>query len=349
MSDGTSWELLGHRDALKVLHDWRTFRNRVSAHRSVPNGLDPPEHDDYRAAILPLLSPERVAAFAPRCRTIVARTLVAARRTGRVDWMRQWALPLAAELQCAYLGFPEDLQQALMEWSLRSAAATRAGDRQHLAGIAAEFEELSQHAISRWVDEADPAADNITRALCAARVLGHPMSAADVASVLRNWTAGELGTMAAATGILLHFIATDEVATIQMRTQPDRLAEASDEILRLHGPLLANRRRATRNVEIAGQRITAGERLQINWVAVNRDPEVFEQPHCFRLGRRPADNLLYGAGIHQCPGAALSRLVLSIFLEEALSAAVSLDGPPCFAQSPASGFARLPLRFAETA
>ena len=45
------WSLFRHEDVVRVLHDHTTFSNAVSQHRSVPNGMDPPEHTAYRNII----------------------------------------------------------------------------------------------------------------------------------------------------------------------------------------------------------------------------------------------------------------------------------------------------------
>ena len=68
----------------------------------------------------------------------------------------------------------------------------------------------------------------------------------------------------------------------------------------------------------------------------------------FRLDRDPSQNLLYGAGIHVCPGAPLARLELRIVMEELLARtrgiALVPGKPPIRAMYPASGFSSLPLR-----
>jgi cytochrome P450 len=120
---------------------------------------------------------------------------------------------------------------------------------------------------------------------------------------------------------------------------------------RLHGPLVANRRVATRQVEIGGRTIAAGEHLSLNWVAANRDGRAFEDANNFRLDRDPSRNLLFGAGIHACPGDQFARLASRVLSEELLSRTVDLrldpDHPPTFARYPASGFATLHILIRE--
>jgi hypothetical protein len=125
------------------------------------------------------------------------------------------------------------------------------------------------------------------------------------------------------------------------------LPPAIDEILRIHAPLIANRRVATRAVEFDGRRIDAGERITLIWASANRDEAVFGDPDEFRLDRDPALNLLYGAGIHACPGAPLARLELRVVVEELLGSRQIEPAPgsvPVRAIYPASGFSLLPLR-----
>lgn len=112
-------------------------------------------------------------------------------------------------------------------------------------------------------------------------------------------------------------------------------------------PLISGRRITTCPVEIGGRQLAAGERLTILWASANRDEAVFGDPDEFRLDRDPADNLLYGAGVHVCPGAPLARLELRVVIEELLSATLELNlsasRPPLRAIFPAGGFSSLPM------
>ena len=91
--------------------------------------------------------------------------------------------------------------------------------------------------------------------------------------------------------------------------------------------------------------MAAGERLSINWIAANRDPRAFDEPDSFRIDRDPSPNLLYGAGIHVCPGAPLARLELRVLMEELLARAADIalapQQPPTRAVYPDAGYATL--------
>src|SRR6185437_14273771 len=170
----------------------------------------------------------------------------------------------------------------------------------------------------------------------------------EIVSILRNWTVGELSTISACVGILTHYLAEHEELQRQLRETPSLLPNSIDEILRIHPPLISSRRKTTQSVAIDGCLIPAGERVTIMWASANRDEHVFGDPDEFRPDRDPAQNLLYGAGIHVCPGAPLARLELRVLLEELLRRSRLLVLSPgkksVRAVYPGRGFSSLPVR-----
>lgn len=347
-SEFLGWSLFRHEDVMRALLDHETFSNAVSRHLSVPNGMDAPEHTPYRRIIEPYFASEKMTAFEPLCRNIVVKLVSDLPARKEVEFIADVALPFAAQVQCAFLNWPPELASRLAAWTRKNHAATLAQDREALSEIAREFEELIDGLLeTRLRDGANPAND-LTAALMNEKVWGRPLSNEEVSSILRNWTVGEIGTISASAGILAQYLAAHPELQQRLRTEPEIIPAAIEEILRIHGPLVANRRVTTRPVEIGGRKIAAGERISLIWISANRDEQVFEDPDSFRLDRDPAKNLLYGAGIHACPGAPLARLELRIFVEELLSHTARLALLPqenaTLAVYPASGFASLPLR-----
>lgn len=216
-----------------------------------------------------------------------------------------------------------------------------------MSEIAREFEGLIDDLLESRLEAGAKAEDDITASLMHDTVWGRPLSNEEIASILRNWTVGEIGTLSAAVGILAHYLALHADLQTQMRENPSLLPVAIDEILRIHGPLVANRRVTTKQIEINGRKFIAGEHISLNWISANRDGRVFDEPECFKLDRDPDKNLLYGAGLHVCPGAPLARLEMRVCLEELLKCTTAIqlvpEKPPTNAVYPASGFADLPI------
>lgn len=347
-SEFMGWSLFRHEDVTRVLHDHKTFSNAVSQHLSVPNGMDPPEHTAYRRVIEPFFSAERMAAFEPVCRGVAGKLVGDLTAREEVEFIAGAALPFAVQVQCAFLGWPAGLHAPLVRWTRKNHEATLAQDRIAMSEIAREFEGIIDDLLETRLQAGAGPETDLTAALMHEKVWGRELSNEEVASILRNWTVGEIGTISASVGILTHHLAVHADWQKRLRDQPQLLPPAIEEILRLHGPLATNRRVANRPVEIGGRKIAAGERITLMWTAANRDERVFDDPDAFRLGRDPEKNLLWGAGIHVCPGAPLARLELRVFLEELLSRTGQIFGmaerKPRLAVYPASGFAELPLR-----
>ncbi|MFL9868458.1 cytochrome P450 [Paraburkholderia fungorum] len=346
-SDYLNLSLFRHEDVMRVLNDPETFSSAVSSYLSVPNGMDPPEHTQYRSIIEPYFSPQRMAVFEPVCREIAVRLANGLSRCGEVEFNAGFAQDFAMQIQCAFLGWPQDLHEPLFHWIRKNREATLTGDRNALDRVALEFDSYIKGLLERRRESGADAPDDITTGLLRDRIEDRLLNDDEIVSVLRNWTVGELGTIAACVGILAHYLAEHPDVQRQLREQPSLLSTAIDEILRIRAPLIANRRISTRPVEIGGREVPAGQRITLIWASANRDETVFGDPDEFRLGRDPASNLLYGAGIHACPGAPLARLELRICMEELLARtnwiALVPGGPVAKAMYPAAGFSLLPL------
>lgn len=358
-SELLGWSLFRHEDVVRVLNDPATFSSVVSRNLSVPNGMDPPAHGHYRSLIEPFFAAGPTQSFEPQVRSIASDLVrdLQARAQPELELMGDFAHPFAVQVQCAFLGWPARMHEPLRRWGQKNHAATLAHDREAMARIAEEFAGYVAELLHTCRSDVAPgdaqamaARQNadVTASLARLQVQGRALEDAEIVSILRNWTVGEVGTLASALGIVASYLAQHPQVQSDLRTQPAQLPAAVEEILRLYGPLLANRRVTTRAVEIGGRSIAAGERISLNWVSANRDDRAFPEAQAFRPERDASANLLYGTGIHVCPGAPLARMELRVALQALLEGTQriepSADQPPVHAVFPASGFAQVPLR-----
>jgi cytochrome P450 len=165
--------------------------------------------------------------------------------------------------------------------------------------------------------------------------------------ILRNWTVLELATMAASVGILVHYLVENQRLQQRLRQDPGEIPYAIAEILKIRAPLLINRRRCLESTELRGRPVQRGDQITIMWASANRDELVFPDATQFRHERDQSQNLLWGAGIHICPGAPLARMQLRLALEALLGGASrwsSASGhSPVPATFPAAGWLGLPV------
>ena len=254
-SDYLGWSVFRHEDTVRILRDPETFSNAVSTHLNVPNGMDPPLHTEFRRIIDRYFTAELVAAFEPTCRDIAEELVASLPRDRWVKMMSDFAEVFALRVQSAYLGWPEDLQEPLRQWTRKNHEATLAGDRNAMAAVAGEFDQYIRELLAARRNLGLAAREDLTTRLLTERVHGRVLTEEEIVSTLRNWTVGELGTIAASVGIVAHYLSRQPEVQVQLRGDQSLLPAAIDEILRIHAPLISNRRITTRPTEVGGRQL----------------------------------------------------------------------------------------------
>jgi cytochrome P450 len=321
-SDAMGWSVFRHADVLAVSLDTDSFIN-VSRFPAIPNGLNPPEHAAWYRALEVIFDKAAIASLEPRLRSL-ARTLLESRTSGvEADFVRALIRPFVFQSLCALLGWPEEQWEPLAVW-----VQDNQENALHSDGIAGKALADSFAALVHANLDAQRAArgpdSSATAALLRTAVNGELLSDEQITTILRNWVAGH-GTTADAMGIVLMHVARNKNLQDQLRRTPALVPVAIEELLRLDGPLVANRRTTTRQLVLQGRTIPTDASLSLMWMAANRDPIAFENASDFNLGRNNSASLVWGKGIHVCMGAPLARLEIRLALEELLARTTSIE------------------------
>jgi cholest-4-en-3-one 26-monooxygenase len=100
-------------------------------------------------------------------------------------------------------------------------------------------------------------------------------------------------------------------------SDPSLVPSATEEILRWASPVMYFRRNVTRDTEVHGQPMKAGDKVGIWYISANRDESVFENPFTFDIKRTPNEHVAFGGGgPHFCLGANLARMEMNIMFDE---------------------------------
>jgi cytochrome P450 len=311
---GGFWAVLGHAAATEVLTRAEIFTSELGTRAGVRrppgaartmNNLDGPAHAALRAIVAPTFAAlEPIDAPVERIATDAWRRIAAGHR---IDVAAELAPPVAASALCAWLGLPADraadLERLVRTSHRDGAAALDSVARRAPEPAAITAARAAKAAIGRWVDAGlSDARDGAYARLAAARSSG----------VLDAEAARHLGALLIEAGFpTLADAATGAVAIAagQRPVDLDRPG-STDELIRLACPVAQFARTATRDAELGGRSIAAGDQVVVYFAAANRDPSVFADPDAARPDRRPNPHLSLGAGAPRCPGAGLARRLL---------------------------------------
>ena len=342
--DGEEIVVTGNALARDVAEDPQRFSSGVSRFLQLPNGLDGEEHTKVRSLIDAYLAPDQVDHFEPEFRRIARELAADAAARGTVDAVNDLGAQYAVRAMTTWLGWPAELDDTLVAWVADNNAATRSGELARTAEVAERFDAIIRSVVEPLQEHPD---DSVTSRLVHDDSLGRRLEFDEVVSVLRNWTAGDLSSMAYCIGVVLDALIEHPELQDRLRQGVSRreFGAIADEILRADSPFVSNRRVTTCPVQLDGVDLPEGQRVRIHWTAANRDPDAFADADGFDPDANASGNLVWGAGPHACPGRALSIVELQALTEELLAVAeLSRAGEGERETHPVGGWASLPVR-----
>lgn len=342
--DGEEIVVTGNALARDVAEDPQRFSSGVSRFLQLPNGLDGEEHTKVRSLIDAYLAPDQVDHLEPKFRRIARELAADAAARGTVDSVNDLGAQYAVRAMTTWLGWPAELDDTLVAWVADNNAATRSGELARTAEVAERFDAIIRSVVEPLQEHPD---DSVTSRLVHDDSLGRRLEFDEVVSVLRNWTAGDLSSMAYCIGVVLDALIEHPELQDRLRQGVSRreFGAIADEILRADSPFVSNRRVTTCPVQLDGVDLPEGQRVRIHWTAANRDPDAFADADGFDPDANASGNLVWGAGPHACPGRALSIVELQALTEELLAVAeLSRAGEGERETHPVGGWASLPVR-----
>jgi len=322
--------------------------------------MDGDEHRAFRAVVDSYMTSDAVADAEPMLAEVAAKVVDALPRAETVDAVHDLGAVFAVRAQCRWLGWPAELESELLTWmDDHRDAVLRMDPARHVA-VADAFDDIVRRQVDARRDvraeDPDRTPRDVTERLLLETVHGRPLTTEEIVSILRNWTAGDLSSLALCVGVLVRRLADEAPLQDRLRflfraADAARNAEIDaiiDECLRIEDPFVSNRRVTTCPVALPdGQRIPADTTVILDWAEANRDPEVFGDPDAFDpIVNRPR-NLIYGIGPHACPGRELAtaelRAVLAALLTSTPAVRPADDERPTPEQPPLAGWARVPI------
>ena len=356
--EASSWVLSRYDDVCAALTDPATYSS-ASGIFPTPPGVDmtqlflpmlimsdPPRHTQLRHIVSKAFTPRRIAGLETSIHTIVDDLLNQAPDAGTWDFVSGFAGPLPAIVIADMLGVPREDRQQFRTWSttLIQSNPTRGEFGPGLDAAAALYDYFSAFLAERRTDPRD----DLMTALVHAEVDGQHLSEEELLGFcLLLLVAGHETT----TNLLSNsavVLAHHPESRWQLADNPDLVPPAVEELLRYDSPVQGLARTLTRQVDLHGQRMKAGDTVLMLFGSANRDDQAFPDADHFDIHRSPDRQVAFGRGIHFCLGAALARMEARIALQALLTRHrdwdVDLDSAARLRSGPIRGFASLPVQ-----
>jgi cytochrome P450 len=287
----------------------------------IPLSIDPPEHKKYRRILDPIFAPRAVAALEEPIAKLANELMDAFKGRDEIDFAASFSIPLPSQVFLTLLGLPrEELPTflAMKDGIIRPhhVVGCEPGQREAVAhqkraaqSIYAYFEQI--------LDEraADPRDDLLTRFL-GAEIDGERLTREDILDICFLFLIAGLDTVTASLDCMFAFLAQNPDHRRQIVEDPARIPSAVEELLRWETPVMAVVRMTTRDTEIGGCPVAAGQQVSAMLGSANTDDDEIADGDVVRFDRDVNRHLAFGGGVHRCLGSHLARQELRVALRE---------------------------------
>jgi cytochrome P450 len=367
------WCVTKHADLVAVHKDTQTYSSEVGAAaledldeeqieaRKSMLDMDPPRHSRLRGLVSQPFAPRTVKTYETALRELTGLVLDRALPLGEIDFIEEIAKELPIRVLARLLGVPEEDDDKLIEWGDRCIGNTDP----ELADVLLDSPESDQYRLlpfrspaavelfeyGHWLaaQRREDARDDLVSKLVHAEIEGEKLTPQefDTMFLLLVVAGNETTRQAIAHG--MNALMEHREEWRRLTAEPELIwRTAADEILRWSTPVLHFRRTATRDVELRGRTIRAGDKVVVWYISANFDEEVFDEPYRFDVGRARNPHIVFGGGgPHYCLGAHLAKLEVQVMFEMMLPRIADMEptGPvERMRTNFTNAFKRMPVR-----
>ncbi|MEV8637591.1 cytochrome P450 [Streptosporangium sp. NPDC051023] len=331
--EGPLWAVLTHREALAVLGDARSYSSQggslLGTGHGPPAGAgrmmalsDPPKHRAYRDPVMPFFSARHATRLEDRIRELTEQVVERLLVCEKIDFVRDIGAIVPLTVMCDLMGIPDDDRDEVMGMCDQAFLGHNPAERR------AAHQRLLPYLLQLAMERRDAPGDDVISALATTLELDEVVLNCD------NIIVGGIQTVrhTAAMAMLALVRHADAWRELSEKADPKL---ATEELLRWTSVGLHVLRTAKADVDLAGRRVRAGDRVVVWTPAANRDTTVFKDPHRLDLARHPNRHIAFGWGEHYCIGGPLARTELRVLFTvlSRLVAEVEPLGAPEYNQS----------------
>ncbi len=312
-------------DVEAALLDWQTFSSArgtlIDTDVSLipPNifHMDPPRHDELRGLLARVLTPARVAKLEPQLRANARQLLEEPRAAGRLDAATQYAQLIPTLTMCELMDLPTSDRAQFLKWNLDSMAGSDFTSELALRAYA----EMGVYWEALVAERRRKRGSDLISQILHSEVEGASLSDAEIGGFCSLLHDASQNTTMNMIGHSILTLGRYPDARRALASEPSRWPRALEELMRFVSPVQGLARCTTREVELHGVKLAAGEQVLLLYGSANHDESVWPDPERFDLERDARAHLGFGRGIHTCLGSSAARLEIRVALQLLLETA----------------------------
>ena len=320
------WILSRYEDVFSAAQDWETFSSRQgNLIDEIPGRsggtlgtTDPPRHDRLRSLAQFAFAKKNLDHIAAPANEIAERAIDQIKKRKEFDFVADFSSIVTVHTLFKMLGLPErDPAEMRDEVVLSISTDKRRCGRN--ADLDAAFHRLTQFISDEVTSRrANPADDLITH-LAEAEIDGDKLTDREVVLTTSMFVIAGVESLSSFMSIFALNLATHPQARNHLLTDPDLISDAIEESLRYNTSAQRFKRVLTRDIEMHGQNMKAGDSVILAYGAANRDERKFPDAEIYDIFRKPRGHLGFGSGKHFCIGNSLARLVTELSMRRFFS------------------------------
>lgn len=315
------WCITRYAEIKGALEDWESFSSvkAIGFNDGVNDALqgttlasDPPMHTGLRAALTENLTPKSLRALKDSANEIADRLIKELVAKGSFDAVEDLAAELPLNIVVDLIGVKDPYVRAnILNWgaaafNVLGPMNARTGMNFSVAG------ELYGWCSQLTQDKLEPG--SIGYAIFDAAKRGEIPEDAPP-HIIHQYVAAGLDTTVATIANVIQMLGENPDQYEMLRNNPDLIVATINETLRVNSLMVAQGRRATKDIEVDGTVIPEGAHVAILFGAGNRDPRHYDDPDTFKIERNPFDHLSFGFGVHTCAGQGLARMQITAVID----------------------------------
>jgi cytochrome P450 len=282
--------------------------------------MDPPGHDVQRKTVSPAVAPQNLQAMSPIIRAEAGKILDSLPIGEEFDWVDLVSKELTAMTLATLFDYPQEKRRELTFWSDMFTNAPGFGPAKSWQHKREQADACFDAFDLLWAERVNSAPKFDLVSMMAHAEATRNLSATDYHSNVVLLIIGGNDTTRNTISGSIYALNKNPDQYDTLRANPALIPNMVSETIRWQTPLAHMARTATRDFEMGGKTIKAGDRVVMWYVSGNRDEAQIENPNRYDIEReRVRNHLSFGFGIHRCVGNRLAELQLTIIWEEILA------------------------------